>query len=142
MPLLNYTTQVEASKTAGQIQQILAKHGARVILMEYDNRGEVAALSFRIKTPYGEVGIRLPIDAEATLRVLRRQAAPRFANEEQAVRVAWRIVKDWVEAQMAILETETVKMEQIFLPYMITQDGRTLYERMIDSKFQLKDGQG
>ncbi|GAJ03343.1 unnamed protein product, partial [marine sediment metagenome] len=45
-------------------------------------------------------------------------------------------------AQMAILETEMVKMEQIFLPYVITQSGRTLYEAMVDRHFQLGPGEG
>ena len=43
---------------------------------------------------------------------------------------------------MAILETEMVKMEQIFLPYVITDSGKTLYEAMIDRHFQLGAGKG
>ena len=65
---------------------------------------------------------------------------PRYANHQQAVRIAWRIVKDWVRAQMAILETEMVKMEQIFLPYMITNNNQTLYESMVDRGFYLTEG--
>jgi hypothetical protein len=65
---------------------------------------------------------------------------PRYANYQQAVRIAWRIVKDWVRAQMAILETEMVRMEQIFLPYMITRDNQTLYEAMVDRGFHLTEG--
>jgi len=43
---------------------------------------------------------------------------------------------------MAILETEMVQMEQIFLPYVITQGGRTLYEVMVERHFLLGTGQG
>jgi hypothetical protein len=43
---------------------------------------------------------------------------------------------------MALLETEMVKMEQIFLPYMITGDNKTLFERMVDHKFMLPEGSG
>ena len=35
----------------------------------------------------------------------------------------------------AILETEMVRMEQIFLPYVVTPNGRTLYDAMVDAKF-------
>lgn len=145
MPLLNYTTKIEASKTVGEIQKILAKHGAKSILIDFDDNGLIEALAFRVITSHGEVGIRLPVDPEAVLKVLTRQnqlgKVPRsFVNRPQAVRVAWRIVKDWVEAQMAILETEMVKMEQIFLPYVITKDNRTLYEVMVKSQFQLTQG--
>jgi len=145
--LLNYTTSIEAVKTVGEIQGILAGHGAKSIKTDYSNDGQVEALSFLVLTPHGEVGIRLPIDPDAVLKVLTEQnrlgrVPKRYINRAQAVRVAWRIVKDWVQAQMAILETEMVKMEQIFLPYVITDSGRTLYEAMIDRHFQLGPGEG
>jgi len=146
MALLNYTTQIEAIKTVGEIQGILAGHGAKSIKTDYSD-GQVEALSFLVLTPHGQVAIRLPIDPEAVLKVLTQQnrqgkVPRRYINRAQAVRVAWRIVKDWVEAQMAILETEMVRMEQIFLPYVITDSGKTLYEAMIDRHFQLGPGEG
>lgn len=147
MTLLNYTTQIEAVKTVGEIQGILAAHGAKSILTDYGDDGTVEALAFQILTPHGNVAIRLPIDPEVVLKVLTQQnrlgkVPRRYLTHAQATRVAWRIVKDWVEAQMAILETEMVKMEQIFLPYVITQSGRTLYEAMVDRHFQLGPGEG
>jgi len=147
MALLNYTTQIEAMKTVGEIQGILAGHGAKSIKTDYSDDGQVEALSFLILTPQGEVGIRLPIDPEAVLKVLTRQnrlgrVPGRYLTHAQAVRVAWRIVKDWVQAQMAIIETEMVRMEQVFLPYVITEGGRTLYEAMMERHFQLGSGEG
>ncbi len=144
-PLLNYTTQIEAAKTVGEIQKTLVAHGAKSILIDYGDDGTVEALAFQVITPQGEVGIRLPIEPTATLRVLERQwqsgkIPRRYVAKDQAIRIAWRIIKDWVEAQMAILETEMVKMEQIFLPYVITPGGKTLYEHMVDSKFLLTTG--
>ena len=140
MPLLNYTTKIDAHKTASQIQEVLRKHGASAVLIEYDN-GEIAALSFNAATPHGDVGFRLPVNAAATLRVLEKSnAPPRLTTKEHAVRVSWRIIKDWVEAQMAILETQMVTLDQIFLPYMVDPEGRTLYERLLDTRFQLTEG--
>ena len=142
MPLLNYTTTIDAAKTVGEIEKNLAKHGARAILKNYDDNGHIATLSFTI--PYGEQSIpyRLPVNPEAVLRVLERQNVPaKYKNKPQAIRVAWRIVKDWVEAQMAILETEMVEMKQIFLPYMLSDSGKTLYETMTDKGFYLTEGE-
>jgi len=146
-PLMNYTTQIEAVKTVGEIQGILAGHGAKSILINYGDDGTVEALAFKVLTPQGDVAIRLPIDPDAVLKVLtqqnRRGKVPRrYITKAQAVRVAWRIVKDWVQAQMAILETEMVKMEQIFLPYVLTDGDKTLYEAMLDRHFQLGPGGG
>lgn len=143
MPIANYTTTVEALKTVGEIQGILVGHGAKSIKMDYGRDGNIESLAFIVETPYGDMPVRLPVDARAVLKVLENQGVPpRYASYPQAVRIAWRIVKDWVRAQMAILETEMVRMEQIFLPYMITKDDRTLYEAMVDHKFYLTAGEG
>lgn len=141
MPIANYTTSVDALKTVGEIQGILVGHGARQILLNYDKGGIIESLSFIVDTPHGAIPFRLPADARAVLKVLERDGAPpRYANYPQAVRIAWRILKDWVRAQMALLETEMVKMEQVFLPYMMTGENKTLYERMVDHKFMLPEG--
>ncbi len=146
MGLLNYTTKIEAAKTVGEIQTILAKHGARQMLVGYAGDGSVESLAFQIKTQYGEMGFKLPVDPESVLKVLLREYSlgklrhGGQPDRAQAVRVAWRILKDWVEAQMAILETEMVKMEQIFLPYMMVGEKHTLYQVMVEGKFQLGQG--
>lgn len=147
MPLLDYTTSVPVSRTIAQIQAKLVEHGAQAVMMEYDDRGRIKALAFQVKMPNGELDIRLPIDAAATLRVLERQAdyreiPGRYAKEEHAYRVAWRIIKDWVEAQMSLLETEMVRMEEIFLPYVITRSGETIYQVMAGKHFLLGTGEG
>ena len=135
MPLLNYTTSIEASKTASQVEDILVKHGARQILKEYEDvSGQLQALSFIVPTPNGNVPIRLPIDPEAIKKVLNRQRVRTRIDHAQCVRIAWRIVKDWVEAQMALLETEMVKMEQIFLPYVLIDEKKTLYQAYTEHK--------
>lgn len=126
MPLLNYTTKVEVFTTLGVIQGQLVKHGARKIMQDYDDKGHISALSFLIDTPNGPRGIKLPANAKAVHTVLKKQKVN--CDYEQAERVAWRIVKDWIEAQMAILESEMVQMEEIFLPYMINNAGQTFFE--------------
>jgi len=141
MPLLNYSTTVPAAKTVGQIQGILAGHGARAVMMEYGDGGQITALAFQVEGPLGPLSIKLPVDAKSTLRMLDKSGAqPRFCTRDHAYRVAWRIIKDWVEAQMALLETEMVKMEQIFLPYIITGSGLTVYEIMEKKQFLLGRG--
>ena len=142
MSLLNYSTTIQAAKTVGEIERCLVKHGAREILKNYDDNGQIVALSFIAKTSKREIPFRLPINAEAVLKVLYRQSIPtRYKDKPQAIRVAWRIVKDWVEAQMAILETEMVKMEQVFLPYIVTDSGDTLFEVIEKRQFLLTSGE-
>lgn len=126
MPLLNYTTKVNVYTTLGEIQRQLVNHGAKKIMQDYDDKQRIVALTFLIDTPAGARGIRLPANVDAVHKVLTRQKVK--CDREQAERVAWRIVKDWVEAQMAILESEMVQMDEIFLPYMVNDSGKTLFE--------------
>ncbi len=136
MALKNYTTTIKVEKTIGEIQQILAKHKARAILTEYDENGKVAALSFKIDTAQGMLGIRLPAKQENVLRVLqiqRRNNSAIKATIEQAERTAWRNIKDWVDAQMALIDTEMVQIDEVFLPYILNNKGQTLYEAFKDN---------
>lgn len=135
MPLLNYTTKVDIYTTLGQIQGQLVKHGAKKILQDYDDDGRIASLSFMIDTPFGPRGIRLPANVDAVHKVMIKQKVK--CDREQAERVAWRIVKDWIESQMAILESEMVQMEEIFLPYMVGASGQTVFEAYQNNQLQI-----
>lgn len=138
MPLLNYTTKVDVYTTIGAINGQLVKHGAKKIVQDYDDEGRITSLSFLVDTPAGPRGIRLPANVDAVHSVLIRQKIK--CDRGQAERVAWRIVKDWVEAQMAILESEMVQMDEIFLPYMLNGSGHTLFEAYRSNQLALEGG--
>ncbi len=59
---------------------------------------------------------------------------------EQAYRVAWRNILDWVQAQMALIEIEMTKLEEVFLPYMVAKSGKTYFETLENRQFQLESG--
>jgi hypothetical protein len=148
MPLLNYTTSIDPHKTIAEIQQILAKAGAAAILTEFDDAGNIVALSFKMKLGEQEISFRLPTDWRPVLETMKQQKARRVKGysdirltEDQARRVAWRITKDWVEAQLAIIETRMVTTAQVFLPYAVTKNGQSLYE-YIGQNTQLLLGEG
>jgi hypothetical protein len=124
---------------------MLSKARATAILTEYDKEeGYVSAISFRILLNIQPVEFRLPCDWRPVLTLLAcdPKVPRRLVNQPQAVRVAWRIVKDWTEAQLAIIETRMVKTEQVFLPYAIMRDNKTLYEHVESNpQFLLGSGQ-
>lgn len=139
--LANYTTTVPAMKSIGEIQGILVTHGAKHILMDYDH-GEPIGVAFIVATPHGDIPFRMPANIDRVQAVLNKQRVRSQVGRELASRVAWRILKDWMRAQMAILETEMVSIDQVFLPYMQVGDkGKTLYEVMLDHHLQLPRGE-
>ena len=140
MPLLNYTTKIDADKTAHEIAKCLSMHGAQAVLTEYDKKeGYVLAISFRIDLEGQTVAFRLPCDWKPVLEILKRDPkVPRKdTTEVQAVRVAWRIVKDWVEAQMALVETKMASTQEVFLPYAVMKNGHALAENVANNPSML-----
>ena len=138
MPLLNYTTTIKVEKTASEIVGILAKHRATNIMMDYDGTGNVTGIKWRVDADQGPLGFQLPVNIEAVFQVMTKQGILRSDNQKrraQAERTAWRILKDWVEAQMALLETNMVQLEEIFLPYMLTGE-QTLYQVLAAGGFK------
>ena len=142
MPLLNYTTKVPVYRSIQEIQKALVKAGASSIMQDYDSEGAVSALAFKISLNGREISFRLPSETTAVLEVMKHDGTPRsLLTEEHAQRVAWRIIKDWVEAQMAIVATKMVTLPQVFLPYAVNKDGTTLYE-IVASRPELLLGEG
>lgn len=130
--LKNYTTKVPAAQSANEIQMMLVKRGAQGVLFEYEQgTGRIAALSFKILINGNPIGFKLPNDWRAVGKVLVRDGIRRAHSDEDYVyRVSWRILRDWVDAQMALLDVQMVVLEQVFLPYAITKDGKTVYETL------------
>lgn len=141
MALMNYTTTVSVERTITEITRLLVKHRAKSVVTEFDEEGQPWGLAFEVVTLFGDRAFRLPVRVDAVERILIQQRVKsRSAGgvRAQASRVAWRIVKDWMAAQLAILETEMVTMDEIMLPYLVTADqGRTLYEVMAERQLVL-----
>lgn len=128
MGILNYTTTIAADKTAAEIVLALAKHGASSVASTYEN-GQPTGIAFAINTQFGPREFRLPVNATGVFNALRadRTVPPRYQTKDQATRVAWRIIKDWIEAQIALIEAGQAKLDETMLPYMV-QGGQTVVE--------------
>ena len=139
MALKNYTTKIPAERTAAQIQELLAKHGATKIMTAY-TEGRIAGVMWAVDTPHGEIGFKMPVNVDACHAVLLKQrkvsVRDHAAAYEHSRKVAWRIVKDWIEVQLALTETEMVSLDQVMLPYVVDRNDKTLYEHMIEGGFQ------
>ncbi len=134
MPALNYTTKVPVTRTVGEIQDALAKRGAQQITTQYTD-GNPTGLAFQMLSEFGNRFYILPVNVTAMGALLTRQRkdSPRVdARPEQAARVAWRVVKDWLEAQLALIDAQMATLDQVMLPYLVMRDGRTLHDHAVD----------
>lgn len=138
MAIKNYTTAVEVHKSLGEIQAALASHGARKIMVDYDSTGNPVGITFGIETPDGPRGFLLPANVAGVKAVFSRQKVR--APEGQAERTAWRNIRDWIMAQMAIVEAGQVELQEVFFPYLTDGRGRTVYQLYQGGQLDLGDG--
>ncbi len=143
--LKNYSTKIPVETTIMEIEKILTKHGVSDIWKQYSGDGEIEGINFMANTDVGKIPFKLPANFMAVQQVLKNQKAagklsgvPWHAIEDlaQSRRTVWRILKDWIDSQMALIELDIVKIEQVFLPYMYdSKTEKTLYESLRDKKF-------
>lgn len=157
MFLKNYTSEVPVSQTIYRIEQVLIKCGVSGIMKEYTGtNGEISAITFQIEAPAGKITIRLPADKDRALDALwldyvdgdklnakgdavdyygSRKKKRRSDFAEQSARTAWKIVQDWIEVQMSMIQMKQADTLQVFLPYVF--DGRRTYYQMLqESNFK------
>lgn len=124
----NYTSEVPVNVTVGRIEAKLAAAGIQNIMKDYVT-GEVAGLYFSLPDPRlagAVIPVRLPADVAAVFKVLRagydeKRKWPREREIRlmaQARRTAWKLMQDWVEVQLSLIELGQAEQLQVFLPYV------------------------
>ena len=149
MPIKNYSTKIGVERTILQIEKILALHGAKAIMKEYDGAGRVTAVNFIVDFLEGKsIPFRLPLDVQALMEKINhdidnpqeregRIPSTRKNDMEYARRVGWRIIKDWIDAQMALVDLKQAKITEVFLPYAYDAlKKKTFYKALEENNFK------
>lgn len=146
MPIKNYTSTVPVLSSIARIEHRLAQSGAMHIAKSYadDKSGRPTGMIFQILINNLPMTFKLPAKAENVYKYLRKQRRkpPTKAQEEslriQADRTAWKILNDWIDIQVSMIELDQAEAIEVFLPY--AYDGstnQTLFEKMKDTNFKL-----
>ena len=114
---------------------MLATAKTSAVLSEFTDR-LCTSISFRIATEFGLLTFRLSANIDAVYLILHRSRliAPRLRTRPQAARVAWRIIRQWLDTQLAMIQAGLVGLEQVMLPFAQDSSGLTLYECMAQQK--------
>lgn len=141
--LKNYTSQVPAGRSISYIENQLVNHGARSIMKIYDDKKRISGICFSIPINGKEIPYKLPARIKEAESVLLRNLGPRARKETkdkipvQAERTAWKILSDWVEAQMALVELSQVDVTEVFLPYIYDGvEDKTFYEKIKENDYR------
>lgn len=127
-------------RTIARIEEVLAEAGVQGIQKEFDG-GRLSALSFVVLLPNSHpVKIRLPADTKAVYQTMASAVKKPHRGtleriKEQADRTAWKLMQDWVEVQISLIQMQKIDFLQVFLPYV--WDGeRTFYTALKDSGYK------
>jgi len=143
MVVKNITTSISYEKTIMEIEIILVKFGAKAIMKEYDNQ-TISAISFYIEYDGQRIPFKLPMSLEKSRTVIvsavnERKLAQRYLSEplrsDQARRVGWRIIKDWIHSNLSLIEMNFATPIEILFPYVYDYaEKKTIYEKFIKNK--------
>lgn len=137
------TTNVPAAKTAAEVEAYLADMGATEVLKTWES-GEISGLQLCVPIRGAPAYFSLPVRIEPVFTHLQKKRTPknRPKNAEkdlsQAIRVAWRQILRWIQAQFAMVDIGMAKTEEIFLPYLKVSPNETVFERY-EARKLLKD---
>lgn len=139
MALKNYTSQVSASRSISHIEDVLVGHGASQVLKKYDGKGRVSAVAFIIAIEGVEMPFKLPArvaECEKVLRSrLKKPTSETFRRiAAQSERTAWKIISDWVDAQMAMVELAQINVMEVFLPYVYDAANDRTYYQVLEAR--------
>ena len=105
-------------------------------MMDYGDDGRVLAVTFALDCGGMLRGFRLEAKSDGVMSVMARDRTK--CDADQAERIAWRNVKDWIAAQVALVETEQATMDELFLPKLVDRNERTLYEAFQTGRLMLE----
>ena len=140
-------TSVKAERSVSEIIAEIACRGATQGRQDFDSNGLLRGLAFLITLPDGkQVPVELPARVEAMKNRIYRDLGPRQRDQwkqdgrldEAAYRICWRQLSAWVKAQMALVDLDMVRPEEIFLPFVSVAPGRSVYQVIAERGFELK----
>jgi hypothetical protein len=143
MAVRNYTTQIPIEKTVLEIEQILLAFGAKGIYKEYQGN-KINSITFTIVKEGNGIPFKIPMSIEKTRTVIveavkEGKLPQKYLQEplrsEQGERVAWRIIKDWIDSQLSLLEMHFADAIEILLPYAYNViENKTMYQIFNEKK--------
>jgi hypothetical protein len=143
----NASTHVDYWKSLSEIHMILAKGGADHINIRHE-QGIPVGMSFTISIDNFPINFMLPVQIDGLKEILKGDRHGRMlrgaANfDDKVLRVGWRIVKDWVDAQIAFIEARKAEdrmraLATAFLPYAVNTKGETLAQIILDKPGNMK----
>lgn len=132
-PIKYASTTVAPTKSAGEIQDLVRRYGGTRCEVRWDGAGRVYGVRFAIRHErFGEIPVRLTAKTDRIFEILQKQRRSVYdrrkkeaVDRDQAYRIAWRQLKDFVEQALLAVETGLFPLHEAFMAAVETEDPET-----------------
>ena len=101
-----HSTKIQATKSIGEVSELLRKYGARQFSQEWDGAGRTVGVRFNHPTPEAEFGfINVVLQPKTEVLASKLRKAHRIDDLDQVERVAWRQLKGILEGILMAVDT-------------------------------------
>lgn len=134
----NYTSQVTVNSSVQHIEDCLVKHGAKNILKTYNQNKSLSGIAFIVNVNDNDVPFKLPSRVERVEKKLmslvkRPRSGTKQLTKAQAERTAWKLLSDWVDIQMSLIDLDQVELTEVFMPYIYDHSKQQTYFDIVKS---------
>ena len=137
----NYTSTVPASRSVLHIEERLVLHGASNILKLYEDK-HLSGVAFLLEVNGKQIPFRLParinnVEKQLQAKIKRPRPGTVQHIREQAERTAWKLLADWVDIQLSLVELDQVQFLEVFLPFVYDHSKQqTFFEKLEQTGFK------
>lgn len=132
-----YSSATSGASARDEITKILRRFGCsnvgfmddyerHEVLLAFEHRGNRVQLR---ASAQGWANMYLKANPWTPRRALRREAYERDALDRGLIAIN-SVLRDWVKGQITAVECGVLSFEGVFMPYMLTTDGKTLLDHV------------
>jgi hypothetical protein len=138
----NYTSSVSSEKSVSQIEITLVRHGAKNIFKTYEDKS-LNGIAFTMPINGKDIPFKIPArTANIEKRMLSSIKKPRKGTidkiKQQSARTAWKILLEWVQIQMTLIDMDQADFMEVFMPYIYdSKSQQTFFDRFKNDGFKL-----
>jgi len=139
------TTEAPIHRSIQEIHELLVQAGATEVSSVY-SQGHISGMTWAMTIEGKSLRFKMPARVEALKQQLLSQyrRGPRGDTDisVKAERIAWRQLFRWVQAQVAFVETGMAQRHEVFMPYVQSPNGQTMFELFHETQFKRIEAPG
>ncbi len=144
--LKNWTATMEAKESMAIIRAALGQHGVRTVrFAASDGRKRLDTLTFSLVVKDTLFQVRLIIDLARVEEQVLESYGYRTLTEvlvKQVYRTAWANLRDFLLAALALVDSQIVKLEEIFFPFVVADEQQNkTYFQVFEERLALPESQ-